>query len=142
MRYPFDGKENTLSFGGYPDLSLADAIGRDTARGQVVATQPLYTGGRATAERRTAEASVGLSRETLRATEGDLLLGVITAYVDVRRCGGALRGWQTSVAELTKLADEIDARREAGELTQTDVAQAQRQVALAREQLVLTEQAL
>jgi outer membrane protein len=119
-----------------------DRMGRDTARGQVVATQPLYTGGRATAERRIAEAGVGLGRETLRATEGDLLLGVITAYVDVRRYGNALLVWQTSVAELTKLADEIDARRQAGELTLTDVAQAQRQVALAREQVVLTEQAL
>ncbi len=119
-----------------------DRIGRDTVRGQVVATQPLYTGGRATAERRIAEANVGLGRETLRATEGDLLLAVITAYVDVRRYGNALMVWQASVAELTKLADEIDARRQAGELTLTDVAQAQRQVALAREQLALTEQAL
>lgn len=118
------------------------AVNRDTARGQVSASQPLYTGGRATAERRIAESGVGLGRETLRATEGDLLLAVVTAYVDVRRYAQALRVWQTSVTELTRLTDEIIARREAGELTLTDVAQGQRQVALAREQVALTEQAL
>ncbi len=120
----------------------ARSVNRDTARGQVSGSQPLYTGGRATAERRIAESGVALGRETLRATEGDLLFGVITAYVDVRRYGQALRVWQTSVLELTKLTDEVIARREAGELTMTDVAQAQRQVALAREQVALTEQAL
>jgi len=119
-----------------------ESVNRDTAQGQVVVNQPLYTGGRATAGRHIAESGIALGRETLRAIEGDLLLGVITAYVDVRRYGQALHVWQTSVAELTKLTDEIIARREAGELTLTDVAQAQRQVALAREQVVLTEQAL
>jgi outer membrane protein len=123
-----------------PFLPRAD--NSDTARGQLSAVQPLYTGGRATADRRIAEAGVWEGRAALRRSEGDLLLAVITAYVDVRRYTAALEVWRMSIAELTRLSLEIEARQVAGELTLTDVAQARRQVAEAGEQAVLTEEAL
>jgi outer membrane protein len=109
---------------------------------QLSLSQPLYTGGKATADRRSAEASVGAAREALRGTEGDLLLAVVTAYLDVRRYRAALNVWQASVAELERLVKEIEARREAGELTLTDVAQARNQLEQEREQAVSSEQQL
>lgn len=109
---------------------------------QVVLTQPLYTGGRATAAREAAIANIRLGRETLRGAEGDLLLSVITAYVDVRRYSAALSVWKVCVDELDKLTKEIEARQVAGELTQTDIAQAQAQLSIARQQVVATDQAL
>ena len=122
-------------------FSPAD-FGRNSDQAQLSVTQPLYTGGRATADRAAAEAGVRSAREVLRGTEGDLLLGVITADVDVRRYQAALQVWQDSVAELEKITAEIGARRIAGELTRTDVAQANSQLSLARQQVVATDQAL
>jgi outer membrane protein len=104
--------------------------------------QPLYTGGRATADKAVAEAQVAGQREALRGAEGDQLLALVTAYVDVRRYAAALTVWQTSVTELESLAREIRARRIAGEVTMTDVAQADAQIAVARQQVADTELSL
>jgi outer membrane protein len=118
------------------------AFNRNSNQAEVVLTQPIYTGGRATAARQSAVAAIRAGRETLRGTEGDLLLSVLTAYVDVRRYGAALGVWEASVDELDKITKEVEARKVAGELTLTDVAQAQAQLSVARQQVVATEQAL
>jgi outer membrane protein len=114
----------------------------NSATAQLVLSQPIYTGGRATAARASAVATIRSGREVLRGAEGDLLLSVMTAYVDVRRYRAALDVWQASVAELTRITQEVLARRVAGELTRTDVAQAQAQLSIARQQVVATDQAL
>lgn len=119
-----------------------EAFDRNSNQAEVVLNQPIYMGGRATAARQSAIATIRSGRETLRGTEGDLLLAVITAYVDVRRYSDALGVWRASVAELEKLTKEIEARKVAGELTLTDVAQAQAQLSIARQQVVATDQAL
>ncbi|WBO24456.1 TolC family outer membrane protein [Sphingomonas abietis] len=119
-----------------------EAFDRNSNQAEVVLTQPIYTGGRATAARQSAIAAIRSGRETLRGAEGDLLLSVITAYVDVRRYAAALGVWHASVDDLEKLTREIDARKIAGEVTLTDVAQAQAQLSIARQQVVATEQAL
>lgn len=105
-------------------------------------TQPLYTGGKATADRRGALADVESSRAGLRGIEGDLMLSVISAYVDVRRYTAELDVWRASVAELGKIGQEIIARQQAGELTRTDIAQSQAQLEVARQQVIGTEQSL
>lgn len=117
-------------------------LNKNSNQAQIAVTQPLYTGGKGSADRAAAEARVRLGREGLRGAEGDLLLGVITAYVDVRRFGAALEVWQGSVVELEKILQEIKARQVAGELTHTDIAQAESQLAIAREQVVATEEQL
>lgn len=117
-------------------------LNRDTNRAELVVSQPLYTGGRATAARNSAIAAIRSSREQLRGTEGDLLLAVITAYVDVRRYEESLRIWRASTDELTKITQEIQDRYDVGDLTLTDVSQSRAQLALARQQIVGAEQAL
>lgn len=119
-----------------------EAFGKNSNQAQVSVIQPLYTGGKASADRAAAEARVRQTREGLRGAEGDLLLGVITAYVDVRRYGAALDVWKGSVTELEKIIKEIEARQVAGELTRTDIAQAESQLAIAQEQVVATEEQL
>lgn len=119
-----------------------EANDNNSNQAEILLTQPIYTGGRATAARESAIAAIRSGRETLRGAEGDLLLSVITAYVDVRRYGAALGVWQASVDDLEKLTKEIEARRTAGEVTLTDVAQAQAQLSIARQQVVATEQGL
>lgn len=109
---------------------------------QLSLDQPLYTGGRATADRRSAEAQVGAARQALRGAEGDLLLAVIGAYVDVRQLTASLDVRRGSVTELDKITHEVEARRVAGELTLTDVAQARAQLESAREQVIGSEEQL
>lgn len=104
--------------------------------------QPLYTSGKASADVRVANADVGAARQALRGVEGDLLLAVISAYVDVRRYDAQLAVWRGSVGQLERIEKEIVARREAGELTLTDVSQARNQLNQEREQAVATEQQL
>lgn len=95
-------------------------------------TQPLYTGGKATADRDAAKAEIGAGRAALRSTEGALLLQVITAYSDVRRDATALRLYEANLTQLEGTLAEVRARRQAGELTRTDEAQAETQLQLAR----------
>jgi len=95
-------------------------------------SQPLYTGGRASANLTAAEADVLAAREGLRNTEQSVLINVIQAYVDVRRDEERLRISQENVAVLDRQLDESNARFEVGEITRTDVAQSQARRAAAQ----------
>ena len=95
-------------------------------------TQPLYTGGRATARVRGAEADVLAGRETLRQTEGQVMLSVIQVYMDVRRDEQSLAIRKDNVAVLQRQVDETRARFDVGEVTRTDVAQSEAQLAAAQ----------
>ncbi|MEI9964009.1 MAG: TolC family outer membrane protein [Caulobacteraceae bacterium] len=102
---------------------------------QLQLTQPLYTGGRTTAQVRGAEAQVLAERERLRQTEGSVLLGVIQAYVDVRRDQQSLAIRKENVGVLQRQVDETRARFDAGEVTRTDVAQSEAQLAASQSEL-------
>ena len=124
--------------------SLADRLRspietRNDMASQITVTQPLYTGGRAAAAITSAGEDIRSGRESLRATEGDLLQQLIGAYADVRRDTAALRIRQANVRVLEATIAEVAARREAGELTRTDVAQAETQLYAARVQQVAAE---
>jgi outer membrane protein len=96
--------------------------------GALSVEQPLYTGGRATAEVQGALAQINAGREQLRAVEAQVLFDVIQAYCDVLRDRAALAIQRDSLKELRAAVDEIRARREAGAATRTDVSQAEAQL--------------
>jgi outer membrane protein len=98
-------------------------------------SQPLYTGGRATANLSAAEADVLAGREDLRSVEQSVLGSAIQAYVDVRRDQERLRIAQENVSVLTRQLEESNARFEVGEITRTDVAQSEARLASARASL-------
>ncbi|HMO42419.1 MAG TPA: TolC family protein, partial [Phenylobacterium sp.] len=102
-------------------------------------TQPLWTGGRVASAVSAAEAEVLAGRESLRRVEAEVLAGVITAYVDVRRDQEALRIRRDNVQVLSRQLDESNARFEVGEITRTDVAIAESRLAAARAQLAQAE---
>lgn len=109
-------------------------IQRDNIGTQLVIDQPITTGGRVRGAVGAATAASAAGREALRGAEGDLLVDLIAAYSDVRRDRRslAIRGKNVRVLEAT--LDEIVARRDAGELTRTDIAQAETQLLAARVQ--------
>jgi outer membrane protein len=74
---------------------------------------------------RQAKATVQAGREGLRATEQTTLLNAVTAYVDVVRDQAVVRLRQTNVDVLTEQLRQTKDRFNVGEVTRTDVAQAE-----------------
>ena len=109
---------------------------------RVTLDQPLFTGGRVSAQIDSALANIRAGRELLRAAEGDLLLSTIDAYTSVLRDQAGFVVRQTSLAAFQHQLDEAQARRGAGEVTLSDVAQAQAQVENERALLAQAQQQL
>jgi len=102
-------------------------------------SQPLYTGGRVAASVDNARADVLAGREQLRSVEASVLVNVIQAYADVRRFQEELRIRTENVAVLRRQLDETGARFEVGEITRTDVAQAESRLALSQANLAVSQ---
>ena len=96
---------------------------------QLTVTQPLYTGGRNALNLSAARAQIDAARQALRVTEGNVVLAVVQAYVDVTRDAAALAVRQINVQVLSDEVIESRARERGGEVTRTDVAQAETQLA-------------
>jgi outer membrane protein len=95
-------------------------------------TQPIWTGGRVAAAVSAAQGDILSGRETLRRVEAQVMLQVIQAYVDVRRDQEGVRIRQLNFDVLTEQLKESKARFDVGEITRTDVAQAESRLAQAR----------
>ncbi len=115
--------KSQCTFLGCPDATPETS----TLSANLTINQPVYTGGRATAQVRGAEADVLAGREELRRIEGGTVLAVIQAYVDIRRDERALEIRKENVAVLQRQVEESRARFDVGELTRTDVAQSEAQ---------------
>jgi outer membrane protein len=91
----------------------------------VTASQPLFRGLRVLNGVREAEANVRAGRETLRTTEQSVLLEAATAYMDVVRDQAIVALRENNVQVLTKELKATKDRFTVGEVTRTDVAQAE-----------------
>jgi outer membrane protein len=89
------------------------------------ATQPLFRGFRTINNVGVAEATVRAGRETLRAQEQTVLQEAVTAYMDVVRDQSLVRLRENNVAVLSKELKATQDRFAVGEVTRTDVAQAE-----------------
>ncbi|MDZ4790867.1 MAG: TolC family outer membrane protein [Hyphomicrobiales bacterium] len=108
-------------------------------------TQPIFRGFRTVNAVRGAEAIVEASRENLRSVEQNVLLNAVTAYMDVFRDEATLQLQLNNQRVLTEQLRAAKDRFEVGEVTRTDVAQAQArqsgavsQVSAARANLALS----
>ncbi|KAF0178792.1 MAG: TolC family outer membrane protein [Hyphomonadaceae bacterium] len=91
----------------------------------ITATQSLFEGGRRLAQIGQANAQIESAQEGLRSTEQQVLLQVIAVYVDVRRDEEVVRIRENNVTLLERQLQAAKDRFEVGEITRTDVAQAQ-----------------
>jgi len=114
---------------------VLDQGGRQIGATSLTATQPLYAGGRILAGIREARAGIGASNAELEAVKQDTYLNVITAYVDVRRDRETIRIRQSGVELLTEQFQAAKDRFDVGEITRTDVAQAEARLESARADL-------
>jgi TolC family type I secretion outer membrane protein len=97
----------------------------------VSVTQPIYRGGRTVASTRRAENLVQAQRATLFAIEQDVLLDAATAYLDVVRDQAVVDLNVNNVQVLQRQLDAFSDRFEVGEITRTDVSQAEARLARA-----------
>lgn len=119
---------NRLRAGGVAGSSL------NPAGYGLTVTQPLYNGMRTVNATRSAEAAVRGARETLRNTEQNVLLDAVIAYMDVLRDGAIVELQRQNLEALREQQRATRDRFDVGELTRTDVAQAEARVALAESQ--------
>ena len=105
------------------------------ASASISLVQPLYTGGLVSADVRATVGDIESGRAKLRQVEENVLEQVIQAYVDVRRDVQGLKIAEDNVEVLRHQKQETDAKFGVGEVTRTDVAQAQARLAGAQAQL-------
>jgi len=117
-------------------------VGSQSAAFGLNLSQPIYTGGRLSAQIRAQEASLLSQRESLRQAEAALVQSVIQAYVDVRRAEQTLAIVKKSNEVLQRQRDEAQAKFEVGSSTRTDVAQADSRLASAMSQLTSAQNSL
>jgi len=91
----------------------------------VTLSQPIFEGFQNLNAIRQAKATVQAGREGLRAVEQTTLLNAVTAYVDVVRDQAVVKLRQTNVDVLTEQLRQTKDRFNVGEVTRTDVAQAE-----------------
>ena len=123
---------NTTTYSNIADDFGSRSIG-------VTATQTLYNGNQTLNKTRQAESQVMGARETLRVTEQQVLLDAATAYMDLLRDGATLDLQRSNVEVLTEQLKQTRDRFNVGEVTRTDVAQAESRLAAGRSQLLAAQ---
>jgi outer membrane protein len=105
----------------------------------LTAQQTLYNGFQTGNRTRQAEGQVFAARETLRSTEQTVLLNAATAYMNLLRDAAILELQRSNVNVLEVTLRQTRDRFAAGEVTRTDVAQAESSLAAGRAQLAQAE---
>ncbi|MDE2346293.1 MAG: TolC family outer membrane protein, partial [Gammaproteobacteria bacterium] len=105
-------------------------------------TQPLYTGGQVSSNVDAAESSQAAQLASLNATEEQVFLDVAVTYMDVVRDQAVEKLENNNVKVLKKQLAATQAEFENGEVTHTDVAQAEARLAGAQASLIQAQGAL
>jgi outer membrane protein len=105
----------------------------------LTATQTLFNGFQTATRTRQAEGQVFSARETLRTTEQNVLLSGATAYMNLLQTAAILELQRSNVNVLEVTLRQTRDRFTAGEVTRTDVAQAESRLSAGRSQLSLAE---
>lgn len=111
----------------------------DNNTASLTLSQQLYTSGRLRGDLAAARATVRAGQEQLRATEQNLVQDVITVYAGVLRDEARLAVGRENVRVLQDQLRENRARRRVGDVTLTDVGQADSRLAAAETQLATLE---
>src|ERR1700761_3114657 len=136
---------DTLSTqGGTPAAVLHTPIhGADAPRSAgLTVTQTLFNGQQTANRTRAAESQVSGSREALRVLEQTVLLSAATIYMDYLRDAAIVEVQKSNVRVLDQTLKQTRDRFNVGEVTRTDVAQSEAQLAAVRTQLLAAEATL
>ena len=102
-------------------------------------TQNIYNGFQTANGVRLAESNTSAARETLRVTEQTILFNAAQAYMDLLRDGALLELQRRNVEVLQEQLRQTRDRFIVGEVTRTDVAQAETRLAQGRADVLTAE---
>jgi outer membrane protein len=102
-------------------------------------TQTLYNGQQTANKTRAAESQVSGAREDLRVLDQTILLSAATVYMDYLRDAAIVEVQQSNVRVLEQTLKQTQDRFNVGEVTRTDVAQSEAQLAAGKTQLLTAE---
>jgi len=135
---------NDSSQGGSPTAIVRTEIhGANPPRSAgLTVSQTLYNGGQTANKTRAAESQVSGAREGLRVLEQTVLLSAATVYMDYLRDATIVEVQRSNVRVLEQTLKQTRDRFSVGEVTRTDVAQSEAQLAAGKTQLLAAEATL
>ena len=125
------GKQETDTLTKTSTTNSTTSLTRDPQNLQLTVSQSIYRGGRTTAATQSVENGVLAERARLIAAEQSVLIDAATSYLDVVRDEATL---ELTIANEQRLVRQLEAARDrfrVGEITRTDVAQAESRLAQA-----------
>jgi outer membrane protein len=130
----------TTSGGTPTQLLRTDVHGANAPRSVgATVTQTLYNGQITANRTRAAESQVSGAREGLRVLEQTVLLAAATIYMDYLRDAAIVEVQRSNVRVLEQTLKQTNDRFNVGEVTRTDVAQSEAQLAAGRTQQLTAE---
>jgi outer membrane protein len=102
-------------------------------------TQNVFNGFQTSNRTRAAESQVSSAREGLRVLEQTVLLQAATAYMDYLRDAAIVEVQRNNIRVLDQTLKQVQDRFSVGEVTRTDAAQSEAQLAAGRSQLLVAE---
>jgi outer membrane protein len=129
--------------GSATDLVKTPIHGTDPPRAAgLTVTQTLYNGNQTANKTRAAESQVSGAREGLRVLEQGVLLSAATIYMDYLRDAAIVEVQRSNTRVLTQTLKQTRDRFNVGEVTRTDVAQSEAQLAAGITQQLTAESTL
>ena len=127
--------------GGTPNqIVRTETHGADPPRSVgMTVTQTLFNGQQTANRTRAAESQVSGSREALRVLEESVLLSAATIYMDYLRDAAIVEVQKSNVRVLEQTLKQTQDRFNVGEVTRTDVAQSEAQLAAGKTQELTAE---
>src|SRR6202040_2027355 len=136
--------DSLTTSGGTPTAIVrSDIHGANAPRtAGVTVNQTLFNGQQTANKTRAAESQVSGSREALRVLEEAVLLSAATIYMDYLRDAAIVEVQRSNVRVLEQTLKQTQDRFNVGEVTRTDVAQSEAQLAAGKTQLLAAEATL
>jgi outer membrane protein len=134
---------NTTAGGSATTIVRTETHGVNAPRAVgATATQTLYNGQQTANRTRLAESQVSGAREALRFLEQSVLLSAATIYMDYLRDAAIVEVQKSNVRVLEQTLKQTRDRFNVGEVTRTDVAQSEAQLAAGNTQLLAAQATL
>src|ERR1700753_125118 len=136
--------DTLLTAGGTPTaIARTEDHGTNGPRAAgLTVTQTLYNGNQTANRTRAAESQVSGAREALRVLEQSVLLSAATIYMDYLRDAAIVEVQRSNTRVLEQTLKQTQDRFNVGEVTRTDVAQSEAQLAAGRTQQLTAESQL
>src|SRR5665213_771319 len=131
---------NSTQGGSASDLVKTEIHGTDAPRAAgLTVTQTLFNGNQTANKTHAAESQVSGAREGLRVLEQSVLLSAASIYMDYLRDAAIVEVQRSNTRVLEQTLKQTQDRFNVGEVTRTDVAQAQAQLAAGQTQQLTAE---